>query len=411
MTTHLLDALTVKNAKSGGKAIRRLFDGDGLYLWVYEDGRKYWRLRYWYGGKEKGISFGVYPKVTLSQARVRCAEAQEQLAAGIDPSQARKAVKITLALNAANTFEAVAREWYGKQVGTWAASHATDVKRRLESNIYPLMGNRPIAELTAPEILAAVRKIEARGATDLAHRVMGVIGQVLRYGIATGRGERDHTADLKGALTPHQKGNQNAVPEKQLPELMRDIAAYDQAPVNGDTQTRLALQLLALTFVRTSELIGATWGELTLPDNDEDGGMWLIPGVRMKGKKDHMVPLAPQAVRLFKQLKVLAGDADWVLPGRNPVKPISNNTLLFALYRLGYRGKMTGHGFRAVASTALHESNLFEESWIERQLAHVPENQVASAYNRAKYLPARTNMMAWWADYLEVAAKPLLKSA
>jgi integrase len=411
MATNLLDALTVKNANAQGKAIRKLHDGDGLYLWAYADGTKYWRMRYWYAEKEKGLSLGVYPKVSLADARQRRAEVHRQLQAGIDPSQARKDAKVAAALSAANTFEAVAREWYDKQVKTWAASHATDVKRRLESNIYPLMGNRPIGELTAPEILAAVRKIEARGATDLAHRVMGVIGQVLRYGIATGRGERDHTVDLKGALTPHQKGNQHAVPEKQLPQLMRDISAYDAPPTNGDTQTRIALQLLALTFVRTSELIGATWGELTLPDNDMNCGMWLIPASRMKSKKDHLVPLAPQSVRLFKQLKVLAGDADWVLPGRNPVKPVSNNTLLFALYRLGYRGKMTGHGFRAVASTALHESNLFEESWIERQLAHVPENQVAAAYNRAKYLPHRQQMMVWWANYLDAAATPLLKSA
>ncbi|MFM0659895.1 tyrosine-type recombinase/integrase [Paraburkholderia sediminicola] len=401
MATTPLSALEVKNATAQGKSIRKLADGDGLYLWVYADGSKYWRMRYWIAGKEKSLSLGVYPKISLVDARARRAELQTQLKDGLDPGVQRKVKKAAAVLSAANTFEAVAREWYDKQVGTWAASHALDVKRRLERNIYPAIGARPIAELSAPEILAAILKIEGRGATDLAHRVMGVVGQVLRYGIATGRGTRDHTADLRGALTPHVKAPQAAVKEKALPQLLRDISQYDQAPTNGDKQTRLALQLLALTFVRTSELIGATWEELTLPDDPVDGGMWVVPAARMKGKKDHMVPLAPQAVTLFNELKTLAGDSEWILPGRNPANPISNNTLLFALYRLGYRGKMTGHGFRAVASTALNESNLFEPDWIERQLAHVPANQVAAAYNRALYLPHRQKMMQWWGDHID----------
>lgn len=399
--TNLLSDTQCKNATSEGKAIRKLPDGDGLYLWVYADGRKYWRMRYFWTGKEKSLSVGVYPRETLANARKKRQAILKQLSDGVDPSAKRKADEVAAKLSAVNTFKAVADEWYSKQLHTWAASHALDVKRRLERNIYPALGARPIAELTAPEILAALRKIEQRGATDLSHRVMGVVGQVLRFGISTGRGERDHTADLRGALTPHVKTPQSAVKEKALPQLLRDISQYDQPPTNGDKQTRIALQLLALTFVRTSELIGATWDELSLPDDPADGGMWIIPGQRMKGKKDHMVPLARQAVMLFSDLKTLAGSSEWVLPGRNPAKPLSNNTLLFALYRLGYRGKMTGHGFRAVASTALHESNLFEPDWIERQLAHVPENQVAAAYNRALYLPARTGMMNWYADYLD----------
>lgn len=407
MKTDLLSALEVKKATSAGKAVAKLPDGGGLYLFVNKDGSKYWRMRYWFDQKEKLLSLGVYPQISLAEARTKRDDILAMLKDGIDPGVQRKADKAAAALNAANTFEAVAREWYGKQVHTWAASHALDVKRRLESNIYPILGARPIADLEAPDILAAVRKIEARGSTDLAHRVLGVVGQVLRYGIATGRGKRDHTADLKGALTPHVKANQHAVPEKSLPQLMRDISGYDQAPINGDKQTRIALQLLALTFVRTSELIGAVWDEMTLPDDPAKGGLWVIPGARMKGKKDHMVPLAPQAVALLHELKVIAGDSEYVLPGRNPAKPISNNTLLFALYRLGYRGKQTGHGFRAIASTHLNESNLFEPDWIERQLAHVPANQVAAAYNRALYLPHRQKMMGYWADHLDAAQKQL----
>lgn len=404
--TNLLSDTTCKSATSEGHAIRKLADGDGLYLWVYSDGRKYWRMRYFWSGKEKSLSLGVYPKETLAGARKKRQAILKQLSDGVDPSAKRKADEVAAKLSAVNTFEAVAREWYDKQLHTWAASHALDVQRRLERNIYPTLGARPIADLDAPEILAAILKIEQRGATDLAHRVMGVVGQVLRYGVATGRGKRDHTVDLRGALKPHVKANQHAVKAKELPQLLRDIAAYDQPPTNGDKQTRLALQLLALVFVRTSELIGAQWDEfdldlpLDLPAG-ECGPMWSIPASRMKGGKAHMVPLAPQSVAVLKELQTLAGDSPYVLPGRNATKPISNNTLLFSLYRLGYRGKMTGHGFRAVASTALHESNRFQPDWIERQLAHVPANEVAAAYNRALYLPQRTDMMYWWADYMD----------
>ncbi|MFM0501952.1 tyrosine-type recombinase/integrase [Paraburkholderia caffeinilytica] len=404
--TNLLSDAQCKSATSEGKAIRKLPDGDGLYLWVYADGRKYWRMRYFWTGKEKSLSLGVYPKETLANARKKRQAILKQLSDGVDPSAKRKADEVAAKLSAVNTFEAVANEWYDKQVHTWAASHALDVKRRLQTNIYPTLGARPIADLDAPEILAAIRKIEHRGATDLAHRVMGVVGQVLRYGVATGRGKRDHTTDLRGALTPHVKNNQHAVKAKQLPQLLRDISAYDKPPINGETQTRLGLQLLALTFVRTSELIGATWDEfdldapLDLPSG-ECGPMWSIPASRMKGGKAHMVPLAPQSVTVLNELKILAGDSPYVLPGRTPSRPISNNTMLFALYRLGYRGKMTGHGFRAVASTALHESNRFQPDWIERQLAHVPTNEVAAAYNRALYLPQRTDMMYWWANDLD----------
>jgi len=405
MATAPLSALEVKNATAQGKPVHKYPDGGGLYLFVYADGSKYWRMRYWINQKEKLLSVGVYPDISLADARTRRDAIRKQLSEGLDPGQQRKAAKDAAALNAANTFKAVGEEWYGKQLHTWAASHALDVKRRLERNIYPLIGARPIADLTAPEILAALRKIEERGATDLSHRVMGVVGQVLRYGVATGRGMRDHTADLRGALTPHVKANQAAVSEKALPQLLRDISQYDQPPTNGDKQTRIALQLLALTFVRTNELIGATWDELTLPVNPAEGGMWVVPGERMKGKKDHLVPLAPQAVVLFNQLKDIAGDSKWVLPGRNPVKPVSNNTLLFALYRLGYKARMTGHGFRAVASTTLNESNKFRPEWIERQLAHVPENQVSAAYNRALYLPHRKKMMVWYANHLDELSK------
>jgi len=255
MAEKLLSDAACKNAtnvndKGEALAVRKLSDGGGLYLWVYSGDKKYWRLRYWVDGKEKTISLGVYPSVSLAEARKLRAEAVQHS----DPSEKRKAEKRQQKISAANSFEAVAGEWFNKRVHTWVAHHAKDVKRRLESNIYPHIGSRPIADIEPYELLDAVRKIEQRGAHDLAHRVLGVCGQVFRYGVATSRCKSDPTRDLRGALTPHKQKNQNAVKPEQLPDLLRAIAGYEQI---GDKQTRLALQLLAHTFVRTSELIGA----------------------------------------------------------------------------------------------------------------------------------------------------------
>jgi integrase len=399
---NLLSAPECTNATSEGKAIRKLHDGGGLYLWVYADGSKFWRLRYWIAGKEKSLSFGSYPVVSLKEARGKRDEQSKILGANLDPSAERKAANLKSKLAAENSFETVAREWYAKQLHTWVEHHATDVNRRLEVNIFPSLGRRPIGEIEAPELLAAVQKIEKRGAFDLAHRVLQVCGQVFRYGIATGRCTRDLSRDLRGALTPHKKEHQAAVRPEELPDLLRAIATYDSL---GDKQTRLALQLLAQTFVRTNELIGAEW-----PEFDLENALWIIPAERMKMRTEHIVPLSRQAIAILQQLKEIAGGSRYVLPGRNPSKPISNNTMLFALYRLGYKGKMTGHGFRAVASTILNETG-FNPDVIERQLAHCERNEVRGAYNRAEYLKERIAMMQHWADYLdgvEAGAKIIL---
>jgi integrase len=392
MATNLLSAATCKNATSNDTAVRKLHDGDGLYLWVYQDGRKYWRFRYWEAGKEKSLSAGVYPKVSLSDARKKRGEFREQLKANLDPSAERKATNLRKKLANTNSFEAVALEWFNKQCHTWVDQHAKDVKRRLENNIFPFLGKRPIDQINAPELLDAVRKIEARGAHDLAHRVLQVCGQVFRYGIATGRCTRNLSTDLRGALTPHIKKHQSAIRSEELPDLLRAIATYDEV---GDKQTRLAMQLLAQTFVRTNELIGAVWSEFDLAN-----ALWVIPAERMKMRTEHIVPLSRQTLTLLTELKEIAGNSQYVFPGRNPSKPISNNTMLFALYRLGYKGKMTGHGFRAVASTILNETG-FKPDVIERQLAHCERNEVRGAYNRAEYLPERKRMMQHWADYLD----------
>jgi integrase len=393
VATNLLSAVECKNATSNGAAVRKLHDGDGLYLWVYRDGRKYWRMRYWQASKEKSLSIGVYSKVTLSDARKKREELRKQLQADLDPSAERKATNLRKKLSAENSFEAVAMEWYDKQLHTWVPHHAEDVKRRLESNIFPVLGKRPIGQIEAPELLQAIRAIETRGSYDLAHRVLQVCGQVFRYGIATGRCTRNLSADLRGALTPHVKQHQAAVRAEELPDLLRAIAKYEQI---GDKQTRLALQLLAQTFVRTNELIGAEWAEFDL-----DNALWIVPAGRMKMKSEHVVPLTKQSLAVLSELKDLSGSSRFVFPGRNRDKPISNNTMLYALYRLGYKGKMTGHGFRAVVSTVLNEAG-FKPDVIERQLAHCERNQVRGAYNRAEYLPERTRMMQHWADYLDM---------
>lgn len=389
---NLLSAQECNNATSGGKEIRKLHDGGGLYLWVYADGSKYWRLRYWLAGKEKSLSLGVYPEVSLKDARAKRDAERKKLENNLDPSAERRAERLKHRLASENSFEVVANEWYAKQLHTWVPHHAADVKRRLDANIFPEIGRRPIADIEAPELLAAVQKIEKRGAYDLAHRVLQVCGQVFRYGIATGRCKHDLSADLRGALAPHVKKHQAAVKPEELPALLRVIDTYDQI---GDTQTKLALQLLAITFVRTNELIGAEWAEFDL-----ENAIWSIPAQRMKMKTEHLVPLPQQALDILAQLKAISGHSRYILPGRNPDKPISNNTMLFALYRLGYKGKMTGHGFRAVASTILNESG-FRSDVIERQLAHCERNMVRGAYNRAEYIKERIKMMQHWADYLD----------
>lgn len=395
----LLTDLACKNATAEGAKIRKLHDGQGLYLWVYEDGRKYWRLRYKIHDKEKSLSLGVYPVVGLKQARQLAQAERVKLTSNIDPSIDRKINKQKAKEAAANSFEAIAREWYRKQTHTWVISHSKDVLRRLEGNVFPYIGVYPIRTIEAPQLLNMIRIIEHRGSYDLAHRVLGVCSQVFRYGVSSGRCNRDPSVDLRGALTPHKKKNQAAVKPEELPELLRAIATYECI---GNRQTQLALQLMTLTFLRTKELIGAQWEEF-----DFKNGLWIVPAQRMKMKEygDHVVPLTRQSMNILTELRNIAGESRYLLPGRNPNKPISNNTLLFALYRLGYKGKMTGHGFRTVASTAMNESGLFNPDAIERQLHHGEKNEVRGAYNRAEYLSERKRMMTWWSNHLEALAK------
>lgn len=393
-------AATFKKALTTRRRVR-IWDhgGHGLYLGISPAGGALWRLNYRMRGVSAGdgksklverlLALGKYPTVSLAEARKRRDAALASIADGIDPSAKRKADKVAAAGRAANSFEAVAREWYGKRAHIWVEHHASDVMRRLEASLFPEIGAMPIAEIGAPTRLAAVRKIEHRGAHDLAHRVLQVASQVFRYGVATGRCERDPAPDLRGALTPHKGRNQAAVKPEELPALLRAIDGYGDL---GGRQTALALRLLCVTFVRTGELIGATWDEVNL-----DGAVWIIPAERMKMRTEHVVPLSRQALDVLHELRTLGTESRYV---RNPDKPISNNTLLFALYRLGYKGKMTGHGFRAVASTMLNEAG-FRADVIERQLAHCERNDVRGAYNRAEYLAERQTMMQQWVDTVD----------
>lgn len=386
---------------------QRLYDAGGLYLEIAPSGGRWWRFKYRFEGKAKLLSLGVFPAVTLAKARSRRNALRELLADGVDPGEKRKAEKREALGREINSFEFVAREWYAKQATKWTARHADDVLRRLERNLFPDLGGEPVAEVTAPKLLAAARKVEGRGAHDLAHRMVGVAGQVFRYAVATGRCERDPSGDLRGALTPHKARNQAAVTPDELPTLLRAIDGYAGI---GDKQTALALRLMCLTFVRTSELIGAEWTEFR--NLDGDAPTWIVPASGRKltrsEKEDpsnvHVVPLASQAVTILRELQAVGGGSRYILPGRNPDKPISNNTLLFALYRLGYKGKMTGHGFRAVASSALNEAG-FRPDVIERQLAHKEPNKVRAAYNRTEYLPERRTMMQRWADMVDAYAR------
>lgn len=382
----------IRTAKPSSKPVR-LFDGGGLYLEIAPSGGKWWRLKYRFAGKENRLSLGVYPEVALKQARDGRDEARRLLANGIDPSQQRKARKVAITDRAANSFEAVAREWFASFSKAWVKSHSDKIIRRLEHNVFPWMGGRPVAEITARELLSVLRKVEGRGAIETAHRTKQSCSQVFRYAVATGRADRDPTVDLRGALAPAKEQHHASIRDPQaIGALLRAIEGYDGSPV-----TKCALQLAPLTFVRPGELRRAEW-----PEFDFDKAEWRIPGARMKMREQHIVPLSPQAVAVLKELHLLTGRGRYVFPGaRTNGRPMSENTVNAALRRLGYaKDEMTGHGFRSMASTLLNEQGWNRDA-IERQLAHAERDEVRAAYNFAEHLPERRRMMRAWADYLD----------
>ncbi len=371
----------------------KLFDGGGLYLEVAPSGGRWWRLKFRADGIEKRISLGVYPDVGLKQARERRDEARKQLAAGIDPGEHRKAQKATRAERGANSFEVVAREWYAKFSPSWAKSHASNIIRRLERDVFPWVGCRPIAEITAPQLLAVLRRIESRGAIETAHRAHQNCGQVFRYAVATGRAESDPSGSLRGALAPVETQHFPSITEpKAVGELLRALDGY-----KGHFATGCALRLAPLVFVRPGELRRAEWSEFQL-----DAAEWRIPAGKMKSGALHVVPLSRQALVILGELQPLTGEGTYLFPGlRTSSRPMSENTVNAALRRLGYSGdQMTGHGFRSMASTMLNEQGWHRDA-IERQLAHGERDAVRAAYNYAQHLPERRKMMQAWADFLD----------
>ena len=386
----------IRNAKPQ-EATYKLSDGGGMYLLVTPDGARYWRLDYRYAGKRRTLALGVYPTVTLASARARREEARGLLAKSIDPALIKKATKRAAKLASENTFEAIAREWINKQRNRLAPRYSALVLARLEADIFPQIGSRHIADIGAPELLEALRKVEKRGVIETARRLRQTCGQVFRYAIATGRANTDPSPSLRGALgSPGRPRGHKAMALKEVPTFLGALEVYD-----GDPRTRLALRLMILTFARTTELRAARWSEFENIEKNEP--LWRIPAERTKMKREHIVPLAPQATAVLRELRMLPGSATspCLFPSPSREGYMSNNTMLYALYRMGYHGRATIHGFRAMASTALNEMG-FRPDVIERQLAHQEQNAVRAAYNRAEYIYERRTMMNQWADYLDV---------
>jgi integrase len=370
----------------------KVSDEKSLYLEIMPSGSKYWRFKYRFAEKENRLAFGVYPEVSLKEAREKRDKARKQIADGINPSQAKKLDKLQVKINNQNSFEIIAREWHSKQTERWTPRHAHYVLKRLEADIFTELGSRPINEITTPELLHALQKIEKRGAIDIAHRALQTCGQIFRFAIATGRANRDLSTDLKGALTSKKKTNYSRLEENELPEFLAKLEKYD-----GELQTKLALKFLILTFVRTKELRGARWDEINFESKE-----WHIPAERMKMRQKHIVPLSKQSLALIKEIQKINGNREFLFPSQttNPNKTISENTVLYAIYRMGYHSRTTAHGFRGTASTILNEEG-FNKDYIERQLAHGERDTVRASYNYAQYLPHRHKMMQWWADYLD----------
>jgi integrase len=367
----------------------KVFDERGLFLLVTPTGGRLWRFRYRLGGVEKLLTLGAYPDVPLKRAREKREDARKLVADGIDPSAKRQAERATQV----ETFEAIAKEWLELQRKSLAAETMEILGTRLKSFLYPYIGSRPIASITAQELLAALRRIEARGKHETAHRVRSLAGRVFRYAVATGRAQHDVAADLKDALAPVKSRNFASVTEPaRVGELLRAIDGYSGQPI-----TALALKLAPLVFVRPGELRGAEWSEFDL-----EGAEWRIPAARMKMGEQHVVPLSRQAVAILRELQILTGSGRYVFPSLlSAERPMSDNTINAALRRLGYASdEQTGHGFRSMASTLLNEQG-FPPDVIELQLAHVERNKVRAAYNRAQRLKERRKMMQEWADYLD----------
>lgn len=388
-------ALTVQKAKAAKprEGSYKLSDEKGMYLLVHANGSKYWRMDYRLGGKRKTYSLGVFPEVSLAEAREDRDEARKLIKKGVDPSQSKRLDK--LALSGADTFKSVALEWYDNKMTGKSDRHRQRAMSILKYDLFPKLGARPINDIAAPELLAALRKIESRGASDIAHRAKSTAGQIFRYAIASGLCERDISADLKGALKDKPKTEHRAAitDPKELGRLMIAIDGYEGTPV-----VCAALKLSALLFQRPGEIRQMEWSEINWEDE-----LWSIPSEKMKMDRDHIVPFSRQSIEILKDIYRITGSGRYVFPSqRGQSRPLSNNGVRTALRTMGYDNKtMTAHGFRATARTILDEVNHVRVDYIEHQLAHAVKDATGRAYNRTKFLPERKQMMQQWADYLD----------
>ncbi|MEQ9396143.1 tyrosine-type recombinase/integrase [Haliea sp.] len=388
-----LTVAAIKNAKAGPKP-RKLADGGGLYLLVDTRGGKYWRYDYRFAGKRKTLALGVYPDVSLKEAREAHYEAKRKIGQGIDPGEVRKVERQTSNLAAADTFEAVGREWFNQLLNDKSKSYQVRTERILEKDLYPYLGSRPISEIAAPELLAVLRRIESRGAVDIAHRARQTAGQVFRYAIRTGRAERDPSADLKGALKSRRKKHHAALTEPA--DVGRLMVAIDG--FQGTAIVKAAVRLSALLFQRPGEIRAMEWAEINWETE-----RWELPAEKMKMRLPHIVPLSRQALDILRDLHRLTGRGRFVFPSaRGASRYISENTVTVALRSMGYTNEqMTAHGFRAMARTLLDEVLGYRVDWIERQIAHAVRDPNGRAYNRTSHLEGRKEMMQGWADYLD----------
>jgi integrase len=393
----MLSDINIKRAKPSEKSYK-VFDGGGLYIEIQPTGGKLWRFKYRFEGKENRLALGKYPDVSLQEARRRHHEAREKLAQGIDPSAAKKAMKVAKGELATNSFEAIAREWCETWKKDKSGSHTERTMARLEKDVFPYIGARPVAEIKAPEVLSTCRRIEQRGAIETAHRVRTSISQVIRYAIATGRAERDPCPDLRGALQPVQPQPLPSLTDPaQVAELLKSIACY-----KGTHIVRSALALAPLVFVRPGELRMAKWVDI-----DIEKAEWVFLHSKQKTnirvKRKLIVPLSRQAVAILKDLHPLTGDDEYVFPGLRPGRPISDGTINKALRTMGYdtRTEITAHGFRAMARTVIAERLHLDTQWIERQLSHRTSERLGESYDRTQFLDDRRKMMQTWADYLD----------
>ncbi|EIP3757164.1 tyrosine-type recombinase/integrase, partial [Escherichia coli] len=384
-----LNDMQIRRAKPEAKAYT-LGDGQGLSLLVEPNGSKSWRFRYRYAGKPKMISLGVYPTITLAEARARRDEARKIVAEGKNPSEVRKEQKLALRIQSENAFEKIAREWHQMKSAKWSAGYASDIIEAFQNDIFPYVGTRPVGEIKPLELLNVLRKIEKRGALEKMRKVRQRCSEVFRYAIATGRAEFNPAADLSSALEVHKSNHFPFLKSDEIPDFLRALDSYA-----GSRLVQIATKLLMVTGVRTIELRAALWQEFDL-----DNAIWEIPAERMKMRRPHLVPLSTQALGFLNELKSMTGNYRYVFPGRNdPNKPMSEASVNQLIKRIGYAGKLTGHGFRHTLSTILHE-NGFNTAWIEMQLAHVDKNTIRGVYNHAQYIEDRKKMMQWYSDFI-----------